>query len=233
MEHNIDTLLYWFDGYIAAPSDTELFFQQNKENGVKCIRDKNFTEFCFYDTYPLNNHHCKTEYHYNVVMPQYADFLGVKYNKEDFEIKHINDGKVILEYLLPKTQHRFSIDVFDGGGVKHHYNGDITQLQNFDKHCKAAANNTAYHRLFVGSHAIFHMKNQTINDDAPKVLVLGDSQSIPIIPVLCQYCKELVYVDVRCEVGKHREWIDKIPFDKRIIQIYNDKPIEWWKRVMK
>ena len=126
----------------------------------------------------------------------------------------------------------YSIDVFDAKlGKKHHYNGDHLQLLNLDNHFnKLGLRMTGYHRLFVGSHAVFHMKNQTVGDDAPTVLIIGDSQSVPVIPILCHYCKELVYIDVRCQIPICKELISTITFDKRIVQMYNDKNIKLWRK---
>ena len=232
MNKDIDTLVYWFDGYKPTPPDMEVFFKECQGKGYKCIRDKEFVKSCFKDSYHPNEHHCKLEYHYDKVLKQYASFLKIPFTESDFFKQKYTDKGFDLKYLIPKNSHKYSIDVFSSknGNIKKHYDGDFSQIVNFDKHCDFMVYDTGYHRLFVGSHSFFHMKNQTINDDAPKVLIVGDSQTVPIIPILCNYCKELVYVDVRCINSRLQNIVKSINFNKRIIQLYNDKPIKWWKK---
>ena len=214
----------WYNGVKSASSDLTKYIKEKSP----IIEDKEFSKYLMSD-YALNNHHFYLSYHYDVVIPRILNEAGAKFDKNDFNVVPYKDGKHDLSYLYPKKSHEYSIDVFVNG-VKNHFNGDYSNLINIDRHFTKSANNTGYHKLFIASHSIFHMKNKTIGASAPKMLILGDSQMIPDIPVLCHYCKELVYFDVRCNINGLKTLYKDFNYDVCVVEFYNDKPLSMYQK---
>lgn len=224
MSNNEKNLYIWYNGVATANND--LIEYINERSPV--IEDKEFLKHLMVG-YAANAHHFKLGYHYDVVIPRMLDFAGVNFNRDDFKTIPYKDGRHDLSYLFPKASHQYSIDVFVRG-IKYHLDGNYSKIINVNKHFTKSAVYSGYHRLFVGSHSIFHMKNKTISESAPKMLIVGDSQTIPDIPVLCHYCKELIYIDIRCDINAIKQVLKGYKYDKCIVEFYNDKLLSLYRK---
>lgn len=194
----------------------------------KNIIDLSWLNLEFYNGYKLNDHHITTESFYNVVIPFINLFIhDFKYNINDFnKIQHIimyNNKAFDISYFVPKnnsflfTMNKNGIQLFENKPFEylHYFSG------NFDEELTSEA--TEYHKCFRGYHSCCDIINETIDNDKT-ILITGDSMTIPLIPLLCCYFKEVVYMDNRDFIS-HKNYYENKLFDYVIVQLWEGHPI--------
>ena len=91
--------------------------------------------------------------------------------------------------------------------------------ENFNKKIKNTGLLTDYHKLFVFPHSCSVIKNLYKSNNR-KLLISGDSQMIPLIPILCTIFEELYYFDSRTDKSFKRI-LGNVNFDDILIEIFN------------
>ena len=153
----------------------------------------------FGDTYSdwyLNNHHFTTKYHTNIVLPLLANLLDFKFNINDFHIIEHKSGK--FDISMPFPNHDIVYDI-----VSYTDNQALRDIKYDDfLHCGNGKvwQPTDYHKIYRYGHQVSKIINKTIGNNR-KLLISGDSQMIPSVPVLSVYFNEVAYFDNRD--GKH------------------------------
>ena len=61
----------------------------------------------------------------------------------------------------------------------------------------AKCNYSAYHKLFRGSHQTCQIENLTYLNNNRRLLLITDSMSIPLVPILAYYFKSILQIDPR------------------------------------
>jgi len=177
--------------------DKEEFLSRNDS----LILDMNKLQF--YDNWEHNELHITTESHYTYILPEMGKFLGFNYDINDFELIEKKDrtGNFDISYLFPKKNKKFKI-AFQDKQYMCGYEGMIG-FNNAEKCEKDFFDNTSfkemnpdYHLLFFASHQCCVIENLDENN-GKTVVISGDSQLIPDVPILAYYYKKIVYLDKR------------------------------------
>ena len=189
-----------------------------------------------YDGFKDNEHHITTESYYKIIIPFLNLYIKTfKFNYDDFELVpyFTKDNKFNCSYLKPKNEeHRFTISI-DGKTVARHAKFDaLHNAKRFHKDKdtyfeKNGFDVSEYHRIFRGAHSCCRIVNETIGNDK-KIFISGDSMMIPIIPILCCYFKEVVYMDNR-DGKSHKDYFEGKIFDTIILQFFDGGT---WKKVL-
>ena len=159
-----------------------------------------------YVLYNGNNHHWTTNFVWNNFLPIMFSRLNVNFIKDDFiEIPFIwNNCNFSYHNMLNS---KFKIWT----SSKNEEIGDheILRITN-DCPSKYPAAISFYHSLFKLNHMCGRISN--ISDSnlitLNRVVVNCDSMSIPVIPILACYCKEMFVIDNR--TGKSHNLVDQI-----------------------
>lgn len=182
-----------------------VFFNTAKDNCVyswhydyvskrNFIIDYDFQNY-LYNNSEHNSHHFTNDYHYNVCLPRYAELLNFDLNIDDFEYKHYNGFELSYDYLYPKNNDKqFKVLLYDNGN-KIEYTGNYDCLLNFDRETETDKIGD-YHLMYIGAH------NQSIiynygENNGRTLLVIGESQILPEIPIFAYYYKKVLYYDNR------------------------------------
>lgn len=150
-----------------------------------------------YFGFPKNNHHFTTAYHRQHVLPTLEKLFSFGYNENDFVLKkniiQSDQQDYDLSYLIPKhdksfkvTSLRFNIEKYQcnfSGLMKNEHTDSLTWF-------------TPYHDLFCLPHSCSLVENISDNNNRD-LLIIGDSQMIPSLAVLCYYYKSVTYIDNR------------------------------------
>lgn len=144
-----------------------------------------------YITYSQNAHHFKPFYHREYVLPIILKQLGITFNIDDFHIKEQYDNKYDISILVPKNEYKF--EAFGYTRNEH------LEECSYDDLIAPGPNNTTftnYHKLYRYGHECSCIINKTINNERV-LMISGDSQLIPDIPVIACYFKKLYFFDNR------------------------------------
>ena len=176
-----------------------------------------------YNGFYANEHHITTDSYYHIILPYINLHTKVfKFKYDDFELvkNFTSDMKHDVSYLKPKNDtHRFTISI-NGKTVARHVKFDaLHNEKRIHKDNVSADSSSEYHRLFRGSHACNRIINETIDNDK-KIFISGDSMCIPIIPILCCYFKEVVYMDNR-DGKSHKDYYEGKTFDTVWLAFYD------------
>ena len=157
----------------------------------------------FYFTWKHNESHLSTNTHYNYILPNLSKLLDFSYDLNDFNLieKKDSTNTYDLSYMFPKNDKNFEItyngNIYEGTykNLIGYTNYDINK-ENFMKNTSFEDINPDYHLLFFAPHQCCILKNLSENNGR-KLLISGDSQLIPLVPILAYYFKEIVYLDKR------------------------------------
>lgn len=194
---------------------------QKQTDGVKSFNFPNID--LRYDGMNLNSHHFTTEYHNKYVLPLYNKILniGADFNSWNLGKKIVeqDDLKFDLSYLTPKKNKNFHVRCI---GKTCEYDCDFKGLL-YNEKVKNITWITPYHELYCLPHLCSIVSNKSENN-GKKLLLIGDSQSVPDIPFLSYYFKEVWYIDNRDKIEIANE-LNKSNFDIVIFaqNINNDK----------
>ena len=181
----------------------------------------------YYNGYPLNEHHITTASYYNVILPFLKLYIkDFHFDINDFElvphIVELNYNLFDVSYLKPKKEFKFSMSK---NGQELFTNGDFQSLHYMEDTFGDQLGDelTDYHKLYRGSHCCSRVINETI-DNKLSIFISGDSMSIPMIPILACYFKEVILMDNRDSVS-HADYYKNKIFDYVIIQLWEDHNI--------
>lgn len=194
----------------------------------KKVIDISWLNVNFYSGYICNEHHITTDSYYDIIIPFLNLFIkDLNFKKEDFnkKIHVINSGDKIFDisYLEPKNKNiKFT---FSKNGNILFKNGDFNCLHYLETDWgdEVFDGNTDFHKLFRGSHSCCKVINETIDNDK-KIFITGDSMSIPILPILSCYFKEVVFMDNR-DGKSHKDYYENEIFDYVIVELWEGHPI--------
>lgn len=155
----------------------------------------------------LNDHHFTTQYHNKYVLPFYIRLFKlqnscrwgivkktVKQDKNEFD----------LSYLAPKEDKVFHVRCL---GKKCEYDCNFSGLL-YNKNVKNITWITPYHELYCLPHLCSVVYNKSENN-GKKLLLIGDSQSVPDIAFLAYHFKEVWYIDNRDGISIKNELNNK------------------------
>lgn len=154
-----------------------------------------------YITYKNNAHHWTTNYCWTTFLPLLMSQLNVQFDQSKFQkIPFIWSICDFSYHNLPSA--KFKVKMFGTNMVDI---GDNEVLRNINN-CPFMAL-SCYHALFKLSHCSGTVLNF---NDAPlqRVAVNCDSMSIPVLPVLANFCKSMLVVDNRS--GKNLNYMKMI-----------------------
>ncbi len=164
-----------------------------------------------YRGYDRNSHHYTTEYHRKYVLPSMEKMFGFGYKESDFTIKeHLLDKNNMvfdLSYQVPVHDKKFTVRSIQYGLNYGCWFHGLRKNEN-TKHLTWF---TEYHDLYCLPHTSSIVDNLGENN-GKSLLVLGDSQLIPSVPIVCYYYKTVVYIDNR----------DKVPILGALDDRYDD-----------
>lgn len=186
-----------------------------------------------YSDYIFNAHHIQTKYYRDHVLPEMENVIHFGYNSSDFRIVPCfsNDGMSDLSYSFPINDNKiFQATLLRNGKTS---TGKANLLRTFDN-LLPRDNLTNYHKLFIGTHDICRIVNMNGTGNGRKLIVVGDSMSVPYMPILVWYYNETVYVDARDYMKDKNEyrmnlsqWVDSTVFDDVIIQFFHETDIDY------
>lgn len=194
------------------------------------IKDKEYVFFNIknpkirYCDYPANEHHYTTRFHREAIFPALKDLLNFDYKPNDYDIatKIVNkNGKQFdLSYLIPKDpKYKFEVKGLD---CEVEYTSDFNGLLGNDKYVEKLKRTgviTEYHKLYAFPHSCSIVKN-LYKHNGRKLLISGDSQMIPSIPVLCTIFEEVWYFDNRSSMS-FKELLESQRFDDILIEAHS------------
>jgi hypothetical protein len=174
-----------------------------------------------------NYHHYTTDYHRKYVLPLLNDIYKFGYNENDFVIKKniIKDINEItnkqdsydLSYLLPKKDKIFKVSSLEF---------DIDYISDFsglmcNKNTKKLLSFTKYHELYCLPHSCSIVENLS-KSNGKTLLILGDSQMIPSLPILCWYYKKVIYLDNRTtDKFYYESHLKNLKADDYLVEMFN------------
>jgi len=171
-----------------------------------------------YRGYDRNSHHYTVEYHKKYVIPELNKLLKFGFDINDFNVHknilHKNNMDFDLSYLDPIKNKKFEVTSLE---YNLNYNCDFSGLRK-NEHTKNTTWFTEYHDLYCLPHSSSIVKNLS-ESNGKSILILGDSQLIPSLSILCYYYKKLTYVDNRNKVHLINRLDDY--YDDILIQIYS------------
>lgn len=183
--------------YICFPFHNEKYREKydNIEREVHflpIISDDNV----LYDKMPGNEHHYITAYTYTYVLPLLESLLHFGFDMNDFDLVPLKHETGDMSYLFPKKDGRFTLTCFtDSETVRGTYK-DLFEPVFFTK--------PSYRPLYRYHHRCSRVINHSVHNDR-KLMISGDSQSVPSIAPLCYYFKEVWYFDNRTGYKKNPE----------------------------
>lgn len=157
----------------------------------------------FYLTWKHNESHLTNNCHYHYILPNLSKLLNFEYNLNDFNLikKFDNTNTYDLSYFVPKVNKNFLIHYRGKDKICKYeeligYTHYKTAKKYFYENTSFDGMNPDYHLLFFAPHQCCIIKNLGISNGR-KLLISGDSQFIPIVPILSYYFEEIVYLDKR------------------------------------
>ena len=187
-----------------------------------------------------DSHHYTTAWHMKYHFPILSELLNIDINLNDFAvisniIEDASTGKHYdMSYLMPFYDSEFDVICAtyhkQGSEIITEYisererysdlvNVNYLHLQTVNEYEGIRYVETNYHRLFKYSHccAKLENKNPIYNKS---LLITGDSQMIPAIPVLAYYYKTLVYLDNRNGKCSNKGIWKDITFDDVLVNLF-------------
>ena len=178
-----------------------------------------------YSNMALNSHHYTTKYHYDIVLPLLNSLFNFGFDISDFDLidKLHKEGDFCfdLSFLFPKNDKKFNVNGLDY---------DISYISNYNglicnSNCPDEIYNTEYHKLYAFPHSCSIIENLGDNN-GKTILISGDSQNVPHVPILAYYYKKVYYMDNR-ENKSHFKWLKDAKFDDIIVCPF-DKQEEYY-----
>ena len=162
----------------------------------------------------LNAHHYTTAYHWKYVIPAIDGIFKAGFDKGDFRLasisaKNLRGDEFDMSSLVPLDGKRFKTKNFLTGEEDE---GGFEILRCTGK-CSSP-----YHSLFRFPHSCSVVENLS-SSNGKSLLVLGDSQMIPSISVLCCLYRKVFYIDNRSKSNVVRK--TGTEFDDILMESWN------------
>lgn len=186
-----------------------------------------------YVGFQSNEHHFTTEYHYKEVLPKIDSIFHFGFNIDDWNkvsnIINKNNKKFDLSYLKPKIDKSFiATDLINDVDYRGNFN-----ILRFNDNVKKLTWTSEYHKLYAFPHWCSRIVNMEENNGR-KLLVIGDSQMIPSITILCYYYKEVWYIDNRYNNNIYDKYMKNEDFDDVLIGYWGSrKDIKFYTRYIR
>lgn len=169
-----------------------------------------------YRGWPGNDHHWTTETCWNRIIPDLCRDLDVDFNPDDFLCTAYISEKWDVTFHTPKERlgNEFQVVKFeDPQTVKTGCHQDVLRCL-YDRDMFSR-----YQSLFSLWHKCGTIKNLSMKNGR-RLLVNGDSEMIPIIPILASYFEEIMYLDNRTETS-FSKMIDAYDFTDYVCLMYH------------
>lgn len=153
-----------------------------------------FTEPETYADWSRNKHHWTTKYVWKNVIPLIVDALNIPFEPSYYDcisnIVHNGATQFDVSYHRFHTSQRIKFENLS--------NNEKETLDMSSIRCNAGDyyECTAYHALFRGFHSVCVMQNETSQTNRA-LIVNCDSMSIPIIPIIIPFYKNILILDNR------------------------------------
>ena len=178
-----------------------------------------------YANYKDNEHHFTTKFHRRIIIPALSELLGFDFNAGVYHIVsntvRTKSGNFDLSYYAPNDNgYKFDVTAPEYGI---HYNSEFRGLMFNEKHKDSIVGTgllTSYHKLYAFPHSCSIVKNLYMHNGRT-LLISGDSQAIPFIPVLCTIFKEVWYFDNRSN-KLFKDMLENANFTDILIEIWNN-----------
>ena len=180
-----------------------LFYYIDYHNDVK-----NVLRLPMGDTYygwVCNHHHFTTKYHISTVIPTLNDLFSFGFQLNDFNFISRDVNGFDISMPVPKKEMLFDV-------ISYSDNEQINNIKYTDfLYCGNGKflQETEYHKIYKYR----HRSSKIINKSTPsnrKLLISGDSQMIPSVPILSTYFKEVLFFDKRDNIYHFNEDITNI-----------------------
>lgn len=169
-----------------------------------------------YTGWEKNEHHYTTAYHRQFVLPTLEELFHFGYDPDDFIIPPRYYKNFDISIQVPKKALFFVCnELGDENNPTLTYDEITSQIEE-------KRGITPFHKLYRYSHGCSRVINA--NGNGRKLLISGDSQMIPSVPILCCYYSEVVYLDNRNKRPVSWYWSDT-EFDDVLVEL-NCNPLD-------
>lgn len=188
---------------LAFINQDEKQFKENIKCKINFPAIANITKYVAenkdrYIHYRNNQHHWTTTYCWNKVIPDICSKFNFRLNSKDFsKITYIWNKCDFSYHEKQICNDVFRIENYDN---KTKYSGEHTILRNMNN-CPYLKF-SLYHSLFSLAHFSGRITNLTTTSTI-RLAINCDSMSIPIIPILVYFCKDLIIFDKRTDVSQN------------------------------
>ena len=150
--------------------------------------------------------------------------LNFNFSFNDFYYKYYKGDDISYNYLCPLNDYTvFDILFYDEFKNKYEFEGDYNCLLNFDIK-RTSEDLRDYHLMFVGYHTQSIINNNGTNN-GKTLLVVGDSQILPEIPIFAFYYKKVLYYDNRYKNEIMNEMLSNEQIDDCLVQMWSGRPL--------
>ena len=151
-----------------------------------------------------NAHHWTTSYVWDKFIPVLFHRLGLKLNQTDFKKVELEWNGMDFSHHDPVKENRYKIQSFDDDCLME---GGFEVIRDIDLD-NPWHNWSFYHQMFRLAHRSGLVTNLTAKSEM-RIVFNTDSMSVPVIPILINYVKEILVIDVR-QSGKKYGFGDMI-----------------------
>ena len=163
-----------------------------------------------YNNYRYSSYnHIQLNYHYTHIIPIICKLLDINFNINNFNlISNIHELED-FSYLKPKKDNQYKLDILNLESLNlDTYYGTFDDIiinkdNKFDKY--RIDKNDFYHNIYSGGSALSRLENISNNSER-KLVIFGDSQCIPWIPILSEYFKTITIFDNRFGFYENNYW---------------------------
>lgn len=159
-----------------------------------------------------NGHHYTLDYHFRYVIPTLEKILGFNFDTSLYKWKVQEASTGDMSRWIPRKSPKFEVYEYIS---KSHFTTDFSGIQPVN-------GNDKYRSLYKYPHACSRIINYSMPENGEKLMVVGDSQSIPDIPYLAMYFREVWYFDNRTGWKVNPEWKPGSNVGNKFIPVYED-----------
>lgn len=175
---------------VAIPQKESL--SENEQHSIITNNKHIFRMFTKPDRYnndPKNSHHWTTNYVYNTVIPLLSNDLQLDINVNQYTYIENNTSIGDYSYHMHRTPMKLRFHNYDDNTI-------LSGTQSILRMTKQEKAWSDYHRLYRGSHSISSVYNYN-NTSNRSLVIVGDSMTVPIIPILINHVKKIICLDAR------------------------------------
>lgn len=236
--------------YVQYPFNNEVYrdlYKEYKPVRFPIISSSTPLKKVMYINMGDNGHHYTLYYHFTYVWPRLEKLLGFKFDMSLYEWKKQDTSTGDMSRWVPIKSPKF--EVTDFISKKH-------GIMSFDDLQPLNSNKDKYRYLYRYPHSCSKIVNLNMPENGEKLMVVGDSQSIPDIPYLAMHFREVWYFDNRTgwkvdprygvdpnvtnkfipvyeDTVSYADKYKNVNFDKVLIQFYCSHPSRYLKTNLK